>query len=420
MINSNIFKLCKRISFCMNKRGLAITLLVFLILSSNVFAAAIGTNKAELTFEKVLRGGYAEDSIIVSTDVDDVFIDKELSGDIKDWIRFEPEEFTISSQRPGELKIIVEPPEDVATGVYTGELRIITSPLLRIDSGNLGSFIRTSFRIKISVEITGDEIISCTAGGFNLKDSEITFPIEFSASISNDGNVRIKPDFEIDIWNQDQTQLVTTSTFTHNLDILPTTTFSISRFLEESLNTGQYWAEISSPLCGENGLVTFEIVEKGEIVDKGEIISVSNSLWVETGDIVQITVAFKNTGSRVESAKIKGIITLADQIVKVIDTDAVNVNPGVVVNLETFFNPKLPGQYQINARVLFNNKLTYWKRSILNARPSEEFDARIKQLAIKSWTQIGIILIIIAILTLMIIIKKKKKSVRKKKVKFNF
>ncbi|MFH1770604.1 MAG: hypothetical protein ABH828_03530 [archaeon] len=405
----------------LQKTVILLTIIV-LICIPNVLGVAIGVNKAVMGFDKVLMGGYAEDSVVISTDSEEeIGIETFVTGDIEDWISFSPslEEVVISSQHPGVLTVIVQPPADTAVGKYSGELKILTSPIIQPQSGQLGSAIRTSFKIKIEVDITGDQILACTAGGFKIKDLEITYPLLFLASVKNDGNVRIQPNFVIDIWNQQQTQLIATRDFTYGVDILPTTTREITREFEDlNLDTGQYWADISAPLCGEKNIVTFSVVEKGDIVDTGEIIRINNPLWVKVGDIVPIEVIFKNTGTRVESAKLKGTIKLADQIIKVIDTDAVNVEPGKTVSLETFFNPKMEGQYHISIRVLYNNKLTYWKNSILNALPSDEFAKKMRQLAIKSWTQISIILIVIIILLILIMIKRKKK--RRRTVRFNF
>ncbi|MBU0471011.1 MAG: hypothetical protein KKF89_01015 [Nanoarchaeota archaeon] len=403
----------------MNNRFIIIITCILLLLIPNVLGVAMGVNKAVLNFENVLRGGYAQDSIIISTDSsEDVGIEKIVSGDIEKWVRFEQEELIVNMNNAGILTVIIEPPEDTAVGSYEGELRLLTTPIINTRSGNIGSAIRTSFMIKIEVQVTGDEIISCTAGGFNIKDAEITFPLEFTASVKNSGNVRIKPDFEVDIWNQDQTQLLSTRKFSYLEDILPTTTKNLNYEIEEvNLDTGQYWADVKSPLCGQTGLITFSILEKGEIVDKGELLSIKNDLWVKIGDIVPIKAVFKNTGSRVESVKLKGTIKLAGQIIKVVDTDPLDVKPGQTAELEAFFNPKMAGQYIIDLRVLYNNKLTFSKGSILNALPSEEFDQRIKQQSVKAWTQVIIILIMIGILFMLIKIKKKKRT---KKVKFSF
>ncbi|MFH1606223.1 MAG: hypothetical protein ABIC91_02670 [Nanoarchaeota archaeon] len=382
------------------------------ICSTDSSAAAIGVNKAVLDFQDVLKSGYAQDTLIVSTDVkDNIEIEYEIQGEIKEWIRFEPEELVLVEGKAGQLTVIVEPPADTPNGIYLGEIKLLTSSIIKEQMGKMGSAIRTSFLIKTKVEVTGDEIISCSAGGFRLLDSEIGFPLDFSATVKNNGNVRIKPDFGIEIYNQEQTKKLLTKTFTHQTEILPTTKAELTRQLEDmNLDTGQYWASVSSPLCGDSGLITFDVLDKGAIVDKGEILSLNANLWVKIGDIVPIEAIFKNTGTRVESVKLKGTITLGDGIVKVIDTDSVNVLPGETITLETFFNPKMIGQYHVNVRALYNNKLTFEKGTVINAQSSSEFERKIKALNTKNLLSVlSLIIIVIIILILLILIKKKKK-----------
>ena len=396
------------------KRGI-IFLALALLLVSNASAVSIGVNKAVLNFEDVLNGGYAEDTIIISTDASrNVSIEKEVSGDIEEWVRFEPEETVLNRQKPGRLTIIIEPPIDIATGNYQGEIRLITSPIDEIRSGQFGSAIRTSFRIKVQLSVTNDEIVSCTVGGFNLKDTEITYPVEFSATATNNGNVRVRPNFQIEIFNQQQTETAERAEYIVGRDILPTTTQEIFNSFENwNLDTGQYWAKINSELCSGERTITFNVVEKGEIADKGELMSINNPLWVKVGDIVPIETVFRNTGTRYESAQLKGTVKLQDQIVKVIDTDPIDIAPGETITLETFFNPKMVGQYHIDARVLYNNKLTFWKKSVLNAQTSEEYEQRVRTLAWKSWSKVILVLIVIAILVLLIQIKKKKSKIQR-------
>ncbi len=380
-----------------------------------VSGVAIGVNKAELNFNNVLRGGYAQDSIIVSTDTSqDVFIERIVTGEISDWVSFGSEELILRNGGSDSLKVIVKPPKDIANGIYLGELKLLTSPLFKTTSGNIGSAIRTSFLIKLKITIVGDEFISCSVAGFEIDDSEITYPLIFHSSVKNSGNVQIRPDFKINIWNQEQSEIVASKSLVYSFNILPTLSEQVTSVLGGvNLDVGQYWAEIASSMCAGSGFITFNILEKGEIVDLGELFSVKNSLWVQVGDIVPISAIFKNTGSRSESVKLKGTIKLAGQIIKVVDTDAVLVDPGQSVSLETFFNPKMEGQYIINLRALYNNKLTFWKSSILNAKSSFIYDQTLKDLKSKQYFSMFIlIIIIIVILLLLIIIKKKKKKRR--------
>ena len=55
-------------------------------------------------------------------------------------------------------------------------------------------------------------------------------------------------------------------------------------------------------------------------------------------------------------------------IEKVIDTDTYNVPPGQTARIETFFNPTEPGQYVVAGRVLYNNKLTFQKSTIITCK----------------------------------------------------
>ena len=81
---SGINKVCIR---------LCLLLIIGLVLSFGlVSAAGISVTKAVLNYQGVLRGGYAEDNIIVATDVPfDVPLSYELTGDINDWITITPD-----------------------------------------------------------------------------------------------------------------------------------------------------------------------------------------------------------------------------------------------------------------------------------------------------------------------------------------
>ncbi len=127
-----------------------------------------------------------------------------------------------------------------------------------------------------------------------------------------------------------------------------------------------------------------------------------------------ITASFRNMGTRYVATKLKGLITLEDNIIKIIDTDLLDVAPGQTVQLETFFSPKVPGKYEISLRALYNNKLTFEKQSLLNVNPSDEFSEELKKLQWKNTKSILLIIIVIIILLFLILIKKKKS--RRKKI----
>lgn len=400
----------------------SIVLIIFLVLlssiylsldSSQVSAVGLSVTKAEIEYKDVLRGGYAEDTIYVASDVDfDVPLEYEVLGDIADWISFEPAAndtnatLYVSRDRVQPLKIIIQPPADAASGNYTGGVRILTGTINRPE-GPYGSQLQAAFLIRIKVSITGEQILSCNFGGLVVPDVEIGEPIRYSFSVQNSGNVRVRPNISIDIWNQDQSRLVKSIINNYAVDVLPTTSRIFNGESSNSLRIGQYWAYASVAPCGNSEIVSFSVLEKGQIADVGELLRIENKPWASTGEVVPITPIFRNGGQRVVSAKFKGVITLNNRIVENIDSDFYDVAPGDTINLTVFFTPKKLGQYYISGRVLYNNKLTFEKSSILNVNTGEEI-TDINMLYV-----VVIIIIVIIILLLLIIIRKKRKRMHR-------
>ncbi|MBU1198413.1 MAG: hypothetical protein KKE98_02565 [Nanoarchaeota archaeon] len=378
---------------------------------SLVNAAVIGANKGVLSYRNVLKNGYAQELVTLTTDTDfDLSITYKIEGEVEDWIRLEPPEqpFFISKDKPYTVAVIIEPPADAQNQEYKGAVRFITGALAG-PGGQFGTAVRAAINLRLGAEITGQEIIECSASGFQIDDVEEGYPLEFYAVVSNKGNVRLTPEFTMEFWNQDQSELVETFQFSADKSILPTTQERVFHSIEHNLDIGQYWVRISTPTCGagSTGFITVSVIERGGVSDKGDLIRIDAETWVKVGDIVPIDAIFKNLGSRVVSAKFKGTITSGDEIFKIIDTDILDVVPGETVSLRTFFNPVQEGQYIIQGRVLYNKKLTFEKSSVINVNPSGKAPVTAQ---VFNWSTVLIILIIIIIILIILILRKRKKD----------
>lgn len=396
------------------RKNLVIILSLLIIFLMNALlseASVIGANKGVISYKNVLKNGYAQEFVTLTTDTEfNLSITYTLDGDVTDWIRLEPPEqpFFISKDNPYTVAVIIEPPADAKNEEYNGAVRFLTGALANPE-GQFGTAVRAAINIRMGIEITGQEIIGCSAAGFKLDDVEEGYPLEFHAIVSNQGNVRIKPEFVLEFWNQDQSEIIETFRFTINESILPTVQQRIFHSFNHELDIGQYWVRISTPLCGKGstGFLTVSVIERGGVSDKGELIRIRNEPWAKTGDIVPIDAVFKNLGSRVVSAKFKGSITSGEEIFKIIDTDSLDVFPGETVELRTFFNPVQEGQYIVTGRVLYNKKLTFEKGSVLNVNPSGKAPDEGKGLSF-GWSAALIILIIIIIILLILVMRRKK------------
>jgi len=157
--------------------------LIFSIILYSVFssvlvqAVGISVTKAVIDYKDVLKGGYAEDVLYVSTDAPyNIPISYELLGDIKDWINISPDlnslntTIFINNTNYQPVKISISPPIDTPIGNYTGTVRLITGTLNK-PGGQYGSQMQAAFMIRVTVTVTGTQFLSCNGGGIVIKDT---------------------------------------------------------------------------------------------------------------------------------------------------------------------------------------------------------------------------------------------------------
>ena len=107
---------------------------------------------------------------------------------------------------------------------------------------------------------------------------------------------------------------------------------------------------------------------------------------------------------RTVSAKFKGVVTSENKIVDTIDSDFYDVAPDETASITVYFTPKKFGQYIISGRVLYNNKLSFEKSTVVNVNEGVEKSEF-------NWFYVLVlIVIIIVILLLLIRIRRKKHS----------
>lgn len=402
---------------CLILKLIFIFLTLFILLASFTSAALIGVNKVQMDFLDVMKQGYSENTITLSSaSPQNVSVFYETRGEIADWVRFEPadEQLILNDQNPVTVKVIVEPPSDARVDEYEGVLLLTTGPLGEVE-GNIGASVVVAFEVKIKVVITDTQILTCNAAGYEIQDAEITRDIPFFGTISNTGNVRIKPEFNLDIYNQEQNLIVKTIKYTHNLEVLPTTTQRLEMQLDNELEPGQYWAQISAPTCGTGkSTITFSILEKGGISDIGELIRIENDPWALTRDTVPIKAYFRNRGDRIVSAEFKGTVSKDGKIIEILRSDVYDVNPNELAVIDVFFQPDEPGQYKINGRMYYNNKLSFEKGSILNVNMGENNGNSQEGLNLNMPLFLTLVVVIIGLLLFLILRRgKRQKNMRK-------
>ena len=186
------------------KTHIVLTLCIMVVLVATTVSAEaiIGVSPSRISFEDVLRGGYAEKIVTITVSSDkETTVTIEPRGDIAKWLEFSEEEFTVTRGQPHRLRIAVNPPEDSPNQNYTGFLRLKSvTPGSGGRSGATGTVIPVLDLFMI-VEITDIEFVSCIAKDYGVHSVEEGEDLFFTATVANNGNIRLNPKMHIDIWD---------------------------------------------------------------------------------------------------------------------------------------------------------------------------------------------------------------------------
>jgi len=329
-------------------------------------ASIVGVSPASIHFPHVMRGGYSERSVLVSVDVDkEVEVVLNTSGEIKDWLNLSVQNFSVSNANPVSFLVSIMPPEDIPNGNYTGFVRITTSGFGEGVEGHAVSIIRSFLDLKVSVEITDQEVISCVVSNLIVYSAEKGENIIFNFNFKNYGNVRLGPRVEVNIWDQDQTSIVKSEDFSEN-SILPTKEKDFSLKINSlDLDLDQYWAEVFVPDCYTSEVLTFDILEPGALTAKGVLMGIVNQKKANVSETVPISARFKNIGQKEVSAQFKGKVTFGSEIVEIIESPEVDIAIAEIMPFDFYFTPKKPGKYIISGRVFYSGKRTFESSSSL-------------------------------------------------------
>ncbi len=365
-------------------------------------AVSIGISPAEIHFDNVLRGGYAEDTVAVSTSSETpITFVISASGPVKDWMEFDPSEnLTFSRSEMKRVRVMVKPPGNVANGVYAGNIIVSTVSTQTVEEG-MGVGVTAGTTSDISVTITGDEIKKAKVESISVKDTEEGSPVEFSVSILNEGNVIINPLIEIEITRKGESEVLKSVEHSET-EILPTKMRIIRINVDtEGLEIGEYQAIVKVSLDGEElsgKTLGFNIFERGTLSKIGVLQKIWNEPWASAGEVVKIDAYFQNAGELLVTGKFKGEISTGGRLVEVSESEELEVPVGKVVVMSSYFRPELPGQYVVKGYVIYGGKTTETKESFINVNP-----AGVAVPQEPDYTLVGVA--IIAILIIIILLK---------------
>ncbi|MFQ6020556.1 MAG: hypothetical protein ACE5J4_00865 [Candidatus Aenigmatarchaeota archaeon] len=390
----------------------------FLIISNIIFALGIGASPARIHFSNMLRGGYAEATLVISNPGDqEIMVRVGAEGEISNWISFDPSEpFPISGKSAKTVVIMVEPPSDQPNGIYNGTVIAVSSPPPGEIGGLAGAVAVSAVGITLQAQINDIEIKDYIVERVSVVKAEECKPIQVIVWIRNTGNVRITPTFHIDISDKEETKIL--KSFDHiGKEILPTRTEYISIKIPpdlpqiECIPVGVYKLRLIAYLNSEvkhDQKYYLEIVPRGTLSIKGELLELNVKGNATMGELLKVTGKFKNTGEVPVEAKLKIEDYLGGTLLGVSESETLEILFGETSDLTVYFTPWMFGRHNLRGTVLFSGKVSNEKEAFVDVAASLLFI-------------IGIVIVIIIIIAVIYFIRKRKpelfKKLKRKRVK---
>lgn len=185
--------------------------LVLMLMPSVASADGIAAFPNRLEVDNGLRGGVYERSITLQSDFDEPGVfELEPRGPIADWITIQTREgveLTELDAPPKErlsLQVVVTIPDDVPNGIYEGGLGALLVVDGETSGEGTGSGIRLGVVVPITIDITGEQMISANFLELIINDGEVGLPHRVTAVVQNTGNVGLAPDVLFEVLAEDE------------------------------------------------------------------------------------------------------------------------------------------------------------------------------------------------------------------------
>ena len=98
---------------------------------------------------------------------------------------------------------------------------------------------------------------------------------------------------------------------------------------------------------------------------------IQNEPWARVNDTVKIVGLFNNTKNYNISAKLNVELYYNGELLNILSSDELEIEPNSEANLTTYFKPQFSGTYQIKAHAVYDKKVSQTKESELSVLDPE-------------------------------------------------
>jgi len=382
-------------------KKLIIAITALLILCSTACAdIGLGMAPASMTISDALKGGSYERMITVFNTGDEAgtFM-LTADGECSEWISFyvvdDPTtplaEVTIPAGGKAKILVKFDIPEDIANAGYAGTIYAQSIPKESLETGGAAAQAVIRIPSKITIDVTGTQILKGTVKSITTFDTEIDYPLKVKVLFQNEGNVVAKPKIAVAMTKDGE--LV--DSFVHDeTGIKPDCkdTITVLRNTTDQ-EIGDYTADVEVSLGGEvlaTKSLPFKILPFGTLTRQGELVSLTTEGEPMINRVIKILADFENTGKIDSRATFKGEVYRDGEFVDTTKSDEMLVEVGETSRLTSYYKIQSPGKYVVKGCVLYEGKETGTKEISFDVGSTKSKGL----FGIPGFTGLGLVLII--------------------------
>ncbi len=178
-----------------------------MLLLASAYAIGISISPVDHTMRNVLKGERSFiEYYIGNQNPYNITVSVEVRGEIADFCYANQSQLVIAPKDIGKVKIIINPSNETASGLYKGEVSVAIKEIgkEKNKSAGSGASIKLAATSRLNIEITGEEIKRMDfAAGIRLSQTEFPLPALLEFTTKNTGNVRIKPYIILEVYSID-------------------------------------------------------------------------------------------------------------------------------------------------------------------------------------------------------------------------
>ena len=227
------------------KPALILLIVCFFIFVALKVEAGFGISPPRVWNDYLVPGSHFEQVIVLTRSNPDSpmeIITEMDSPEIKDWVKIDKGEKFIYpvgfKQFP--ITIIVDVPENAGYSIYYGKMTIKSAPV-----GNEGQVtVALGAVVDFKLRVSGEKFSDFKTRGIGIADLEEGWPLKFTVSLENLGNVKVRPSrIHLEIFDDYHQKKITTGDITQMSWVESFKVGESQGEMAVNLKSGQYWAE---------------------------------------------------------------------------------------------------------------------------------------------------------------------------------